>query len=121
VLAAESRRRLPASLGQFRSTDLPAELHHRLVWWVAAALRDQFTDRAGAALPTLDRALVDAASRNIALHDEGERLEAAALRLACALDPRGHELSTLLADSLADRRVSLFIALLGRALALDYA
>ena len=119
-LAAESRRRVPAMPGQPHATDLPAELHHRLVWWVAAALRERFAEAADDALAALDRALAEAALRAIAAHDEGDRLEAAAMRLAAALDARADELPTLLVEALADRRLSLFVALLGHALGLDH-
>ena len=121
LLAAESRRRLRPEAGQAARTDLPAELHHRLAWWVAAALREGLAQRAGDTLGMLDRALAESAGRSIAAHDEGDRLEAAAMRLAAALDPRAEELSPLLVEALADRRLSLFIALLGHALGLDYA
>lgn len=124
-LAAESRRRMPVApclpRPQAPSTDLPAELHHRLVWWVAAALRERFAETAGEALASLDRALAEAALRAISAHDEGDRLEAAAMRLAAALDARADELPTLLVEALADRRLSLFVALLGHALGLDHA
>lgn len=120
LLAAESRRRLPASPGQPVSSELPAEVHHRLVWWITAALRERFVSAAGDAAAMLDRALAEAALRSIAAHDEGERLEAAASRLAVALDPSAAELPGLLIESLADRRLSLFVALLGHALGLDY-
>lgn len=125
LLAAESRRRMPPAPGRHGHrtpvTDLPAELHHRLVWWVAAALRERFAERAGEAPVALDRALAEAALRAIAAHDEGDRLEAAAMRLAGALDAQADELPTLLLEALADRRLSLFVALLGHALGLDYA
>jgi hypothetical protein len=121
LLTAESRRRIPAAPGQPAATDLPAELHHRVIWWVAAALRDGFVDLADDSHVVLDRALVDAALRSIAAHDEGDRLEATALRLASALDPQAQELAVLLVEALADRRLSLFIALLARALGLEYA
>lgn len=120
-LAAESRRRVPSPPGQSRPTDLPAELHYCLVWWVAAALREHFRERAAGALGMLDRALTDAALRAIAAHDEGDRLEATAMRLAAALDPQADELAALLVEALADRRLSLFTALLGHALGLSYA
>ena len=120
LLSAESRRRVPPAPGQPSQTDLPAELHHRLVWWVAAALRERFADAAGEALPVLDRALAEAALRSIAAHDEGDRMEATALRLAAALDPQSSELPALLVEALADRRLSLFVALLAHALGLDY-
>ncbi|WP_404370649.1 DUF2336 domain-containing protein [Sphingomonas sp. MMS24-J45] len=120
LLSAESRRRVPLAPGQPNPSDLPAELHHRLVWWIAAALRERFADAAGEALPALDRALAEAALRSIAAHDEGDRLEATALRLAAALDPQANELPGLLTEALADRRLSLFVALLAHALGLDY-
>ena len=121
LLSAESRRRVPPTAGQPSATDLPAELHHRLVWWVAAALRERFAAAAGESLADLDRALAEAAQRSVAAHDEGERLEAVALRLAGALDPQAGELPGLLVEALADRRLSLFVALLAHALGLDYA
>lgn len=121
LLTAESRRRVPPLRGQPGPTDLPAELHHRLVWWVAGALRERFADTAGDALPALDLALSEAGQRSVAAHDEGERPEAAALRLAAALDPQANELPGLLVEAIADRRLSLFVALLAHALGLDYA
>lgn len=100
-------------------TGLPAELHHRLVWWVAAALRRGLTE--GDAAEPLDRALAEAAQRSLAAHDEGERLEAVASRLAAAIDARPDELGALLLESLSDRNLPLFTALLARALMVDYA
>ena len=119
LLAAESRRRGETE-GLPTRTDLPAELHHRLVWWVAAALREPIAEPAGEALPALDRALVEAASRSVTAHDEGERLEAAAMRLAAALDARADELAPLLVEAIADRRPALFAALIAHALGVDY-
>lgn len=118
-LAAESRRR-GESEGVPSHTDLPAELHHRLVWWVTAALRERFAEEAGDMLPALDRALAEAAMRSVAAHDEGDRLEAAAMRLAAALDARANELAPLLVETLADHRPALFVAMLAHALGLDF-
>jgi hypothetical protein len=120
VLIADSRRRAAGFEGQLVRTDLPAELHHRLVWWVAAALRERLGDQAGPALPALDRALAEAATRALAAHDEGDRLEAAATRLAAALDAHVDELPELLTEALGDRRPALFIALVAEASGLDY-
>ncbi|MCY1169774.1 DUF2336 domain-containing protein [Sphingomonas echinoides] len=121
LMTAESRRRGSPAPGQPAVTDLPAELHHRVIWWVAAAIREGLEAQDGESRMLLDRALVDAALRSIAAHDEGDRLEATALRLASALDPQASELAILLVEALADRRLALFIALLARALGLDYA
>jgi len=112
LLAAESRQRDPAG----SDTGLPAELHHRLAWRVAAALRTL----AGGGV-AVDRALVDAARRSIAAHDEGERMEAVAMRLALAIDARPAERGPLLIDALGDRRLALFVAVLAHALAIDFA
>lgn len=119
VLAADSRRR-SSDEGNAPRTDLPAELHHRLIWRVAAALREAHEGAAGAAMPALDRALAEAAQRNLAAHDEGERVEAAAMRLAAALDPQPAERPALLVETLGDRRLALFIALLAHALGFAY-
>ena len=100
-------------------TDLPGQLHQRLVWWVAAALRGRLAD--GDAAEALDRALAEAAQRSLSAHDESDRLEAVASRLAAAIDARPDELGALLLESLCDRNLPLFTALLARALGVDYA
>ena len=117
VLVAESRRRSVPESGPLPQTDLPAELHHKLVWRTAAALRAGIAGPAAA----LDRALAEAAQRSLAAHDEGDRLEAAAMRLATAIDARPEELPELMAEALGDRRVALFAALLAHGLRIDFA
>lgn len=120
VLGGESHRRAADERGVLAGTGLPAELHHRLVWWVAAAIRERDVVAAGEALPALDRALAEAAMRNLAAHDEGERLEGAAMRLAAAIGAQTDELPALIVESLRDRRVALFIALVANALGVSY-
>jgi len=116
LLAAENRRRGDTDHGPGGGSELPAELHHRLAWLIAAALHEM----AGADV-TVGRALAEATARSIAAYDEGDRLDAVATRLAIAIDARGHELPELLIDALGDRRLALFIAVLARALDLDFA
>lgn len=94
---------------------LPAELHHRLVWQVAAAIRPDPSD-AGT-----DRAIAEAATRSLAAHDEGERPDAVASRLAAAIDARPDELAPLLLEALGDRRPGLFTAVLAQAVGIDTA
>lgn len=120
VLVAESRRRGSPDAGRLSQTDLPADLHHRLLWWVAAALRRTPALAAVDRYLLLDRALCEAAQRALAAYDDGDRLEAAALRFAAALDPQPEELAELLVESLGDRRLVLFTALLAHALSLSY-
>ena len=114
VLSAENRRRGGGGNG----TELPAEQHHKLVWWVAAALREPHAGQADVA--ALDRALAEAALRNLGAQDEGERLEAAVCRLAAALEPSPAEYAALLVESLADRRVALFVAILAQGMGVPY-
>jgi hypothetical protein len=120
LLVAESRRRGNSGVAALPQSDLPAELHHRLVWWVAAVLRDRRVALAEGEGATLDQAICDAALRSLAAHDEGERLEANAMRFAAAVDAQANELPQLLVESLGDRRLVLFVALLAHALGVAY-
>lgn len=109
---ADARRRLGWC------TDLPAPCRERLQWWVAAALRDHWA--AGSPpQPTIDRALAAAVQRSIADHDDADRLEAAATRLANALHPADDALADHLLGALEDGHVALFVALVAAALQLD--
>jgi hypothetical protein len=111
MLAADARRRGGgADTGR---DDLPAELHHRLVWWVAAALRPS------APAAAVDLALIDGARRALGAHDEGARLEATADRLVLALDPKPATLPELIEAALDDRRIVLIAALIAHAAGLD--
>ena len=119
MLAADARRREAMESGAPGGSDLSAELHHRLVWWIAASIREAFVAAQGE-IAGVDRAIVEAAQRSLAAHDEGDRVEAVAMRLAGAVDARPDELAPLLTESLRDRRLTFFTAVLGRALDLDY-
>jgi hypothetical protein len=116
LLAAESRRRVANEQGTAGGSELPAELHHRLVWWVAAAIRDGLKS----VTRESDRAISDAAHRSLAAHDKGERPDAVAMRLAGALDARPNELAAVLVESIGDRRLSLFVAVLAHALGIAF-
>lgn len=120
VLIAESRRRNVPEAGPLPQTDLPAELHHKLVWWVAAALREVGIEQVGPSA-ALEWSLAEAAQRSLAAHDEAERLEAAVVRLAAAIDAQPHELADVMTEAIGDRRVTLFSGLLAHALGVDYA
>ncbi len=119
LLSAETRRRTAAEQGGVPSGALPAERHHQLVWWVAASIREAQVALVGEDA-AIDRAIVEAAQRSLAAHDEGQRPESIAVRLASAIDARADEIGDLLVDALGDRRLLLFIAVLGRAVDLDF-
>ncbi|MBM6575205.1 DUF2336 domain-containing protein [Microvirga sp. SRT01] len=109
LLAADNRRRDANESGAGIDGDLPVELHRRLVWWIAAAIR-------GDADADVDRAIVASAERSLSAHDETDRVEAIASRLAAAIAPRRSELPDLLVETLGNRRLQLFVALLAQAL-----
>ncbi|MEG3165618.1 DUF2336 domain-containing protein [Sphingomonas sp. PB2P19] len=116
LLASESRRRAANEAGIVLGSDLPAELHHRLVWWIAAAVREGLRD----GIAATDQAIADAALRCLSAHDEGDRPEAVAMRLAAAIDARPEELPALLVEAIGDRRLSLFVAVLAHAIGIDF-
>jgi hypothetical protein len=120
VMSGESQRRAIGEGGSITATGLPPELHQRLLWWIAAALRERAAPAAEAGLPALDRAIAEAALRNVAANDGSDRLEAAAMRLAQAIDAQPDELATLLDEALRDRRVTLLVALIAHALGVSY-
>ncbi len=117
LFMAESRRR--GVIERASQTDLPAELHQRLVWWVAAALRER-CDQSGHDIVLLDAALAEAAMHILGTHDDHDRLEAAAMRLAVAFEAGPQELPGLLVEAIGDRRIAVFTAFLSQAVGLDY-
>jgi hypothetical protein len=121
LLAAENRRYGGGAIGiGALASELPADLHRRLVWGSAAALGAELATDADPARAVLDEALAEAAARTIAAHQDANRVEAIALRLATVLDPLPGEVAGVLVEALADRRLSLFLAFLAHGLALPY-
>lgn len=113
LLAAQTRRQAANGNGLAEPAMLPADVQHRLVWRVAAALRER--DDAAT-----DRAVAQAAVRSLAAYDEGDRPEALAMRLAAAIDARPAELGPLLIEALGGRNLQLFAGVLAHSLALDH-
>lgn len=92
--------------GQVR---LPADIHRWLAWRVAAALR-------GSGDANTEAQLALAASSL----EAGESGAQAAERLIEMLERRSRRSGSLLADALRDRSTVLFVAMLARAVRLDY-
>ncbi|WP_375250699.1 DUF2336 domain-containing protein [Sphingomonas sp.] len=113
-LVADSRRRLP---GAPRRADLSTAAIHRLAWSIAAVLREQIGIEAVDGM--IDRALVEATERSLAAIDDSEKLDTLATHLAIAIDARGDTLPILLLDALAEARMTLFIAIVAQAIAVD--
>lgn len=119
MLSAEARHRSATEQRGVATAILPAERQHQLAWWIAAAIREARIAVAGEDI-AVDRAIVEAVQRSLAAHDEGQRPEAIAARLATAIDARADEVGDLLIDALGDRLLLLFIAVLARAVDLDF-
>ncbi|MDQ8757949.1 DUF2336 domain-containing protein [Sphingosinicella sp. LHD-64] len=103
-------------LGQ---VELPAELQHKLVWMVAAALRQYVVQHHHAT--GVDAAIEEAASALIAGYDEGESLESAARQLARRLHHAGRLDGAALARIIGDGLLPFFLAGVATLAALDMA
>lgn len=112
LLIAESRRNDRFDEPVLAHSELPAPLHERLVWWVAAALRDYGVRHHGLDPGALDRALARAAAEAIASHDAETALEACALRLAGLLAEDEGLTDGLLVEALSGARLALYVAML---------
>ena len=104
-------------LGQ---SDLPAELQHRLVWSVAAALRQYMIQRHQIASGAADAAISAAAGEMIATYDEGRTMEACCMRLARLLQAGGRLEGRDLARTLEEGLLPLFVAGIAVRCGLDY-
>ena len=118
VVIARSRRfdrfQDPA-VGQI---ELPADLQHKLVWMVAAALRQYISQQH--VVPAVDAAVEEAATALVADYDEGESLEAHALRLSQRLHASGRLDGGALARIASEGVLPFFIAGLSILCALDH-
>lgn len=98
--------------------ELPAELQHRLVWMIAAALRHYLVQQHQIASP--DGVVAEAAEAAIAAYDEGASLEARSLRVARRLHRLRRLDGPLLARALEEGLLPLFIAGTSQLTATDY-
>ncbi|HYI64672.1 MAG TPA: DUF2336 domain-containing protein [Allosphingosinicella sp.] len=108
LVIARSRRFDRFQEPDMGQVDLPAELQHKLVWLVAAALRHYIVQQHG--LAAVDGVIEEEAGALIAGHDEGAILEARAMRLARRLHALGRLDDPILVRALAEGLLPLFIA-----------
>lgn len=120
LLIARSRRFDRFQEPLIGQSDLPAELQHRLVWMVAAALRQYMVQHHSVSSGRVDAVVSEAATGVIARHDEGKTLEASCMRLARALQMSGRLEGQDIARLLENGQLPLFIAALAVRCALDY-
>lgn len=120
LLVARSRRLDRFQEPVLARTELPAELQHRLVWMVAAALRSYMVEAHGADPAAADHALGQAASGLINAYDEGDSLEARCGRLARKLYAAGRLDGSVIADFIGEGTLTLFLASLSVATNVAY-
>ncbi|HEV2748033.1 MAG TPA: DUF2336 domain-containing protein [Allosphingosinicella sp.] len=121
VMIARSRRFDQFHEPVMGETELPAEIQHRLVWMIAAALRQYMIQQHGLSQGEADGAIAAAAGALIRGYDEGDSLEVGCTRLARRLHQSERLDDATLARLLEDGHLPLFIAGIGVRCALDYA
>jgi uncharacterized protein (DUF2336 family) len=119
IVIARSRRFDRFQEPDLARGELPAELQHRLVWLVAAALRHYIAQQHG--LDAIDGPIQGAATEIIAGYDESEGLESGAMRLAALLRAAGRLDGSLLARVLEEGSLPLFVAGIATLCALEHA
>jgi uncharacterized protein (DUF2336 family) len=119
LVIARSRRFDRFQEPDMGQVELPAELQHKLVWLVAAALRHYIVQQHGIA--AVDGIIEETASELLAAYDEGDTLEARAMRLARTLHAAGRIDGAALERALSEGMLPLFIAGLAALAGLDYA
>lgn len=119
LVIARSRRFDRFQEPDMGQVELPAELQHKLVWLVAAALRHYIVQHHG--LAAIDGIIEEAGSELVAGHDEGTILEAHATRLAARLAATRRLDGPLLVRILSEGMLPLFIAGAATLCGLDYA
>jgi uncharacterized protein (DUF2336 family) len=109
-LVAESKR-----LDRFQEplldrNDLPADLAHRMFWWVSAALRLRILREFPVDEAMLDGALLEATRRSMADHDDSQSAQARAMRLAKRMRESGELTDSFLLRALRQQRIAMFVA-----------
>jgi uncharacterized protein (DUF2336 family) len=101
-------------------SDLPADLRHRLLWTIAAALR-RYMVGVHAIDPALaDQALADAVAAALPGYDEADAVEARAIRLAMRLAAAGRLDDALAARAAEEGNLPLLLAAIAERSALAF-
>lgn len=121
LLIARSRRFDRFQEPVMAEADLSADLRHRLVWLIAAAIRQYAIQQHGLPSGEADAAIAAAAAELIGDYDEGASLEACCLRLSRRLMHLSRLEGADLANMLEGGQLPLFVAGLAVRCSLDYA
>ena len=121
VMIGESHRRGVAEGGSLAGTGLPRRACTS-AWCGGSPPHCANASRARPTMawPRSTARIAESALRNVAAHDDNDRLEAAAMRLAEAVDAQPDELPALIDEILRDRRLVVFAAFLAHALGVTY-
>lgn len=109
-LVAESRRLDRFQEPLLARADLPADLAHRMYWWVSAALRRRILTEFEVSEQVLDGALQQATRQAVVETEDGQSLQARAHKLARRLQELGELTDSFLLQVLRQQRVALFLA-----------
>lgn len=121
LLVAESRRFDRFQDPVMARTELGADVHRRLVWRVAAALREHLVRRERIDEARVDAAMVACAREALTAHDAIDTLEARATALALRLDRIGQLSDRMIAQSAAEGRIALAVAGIAIRAEIDFA
>lgn len=112
LLIAESRVNDRFDDPRLGRADLPEAVEHRLVWTVAAALREYGQHSHGLDGWSLDEPITGAATAMLTEQGESLPVDAIAMGLASKLDKAGLLDERLLVEALNSARLTLYVALL---------
>lgn len=121
LLVAESRRYDQFGDPSLVRTDLPERAHRRLLWCVAAALRHYLIEQHRLEETRADLLLAATVRDLLAEHDDGDRLEARADKLAALLMGRARIDDALLSAALEEGWLALFTSALATRAGIDAA
>lgn len=120
LLIAESRFNDRFDDPRLGREDLPESADRRLVWTVAAALRDYGQYKHDLDGWSLDDAITGAATAMLDEQDDGAPADVAAMALASRLDRAGLIDGALLVEALNSARLTLYVAMLAVRAGVDF-
>jgi uncharacterized protein (DUF2336 family) len=109
-LVAESKRQDRFQEPLVLRNDLPADLAHKMYWWVAAALRRKIIANFTIDEKLLDTLLKQATMHSLVDHSDEQSVQARAMRLAHELNENGELNDQMLIKLLRQNRLTMFIA-----------
>ena len=119
-LVAESRRQDRFQEPLVARADLPADLAHRMYWWVSAALRRKILLSYKVDEEILDKSMERAALAASADLVDGQSAQARAQRLARRMAELGELTDNFLVTALRQQRITVFVAALAERAEISY-